>query len=170
LFDSGSQEKLISEDIFQKLSLETIPHPKPYPLGWVCENSKLQVTKKCILGFLITANFLDEVELDVVLLYICSIVLGSTYIYDKRFIIHHHEKKYHLFKNVIEYIFRAYNKKLSLSPVNVGQTKRIVNTSQNFALLMFKHKDVEETKYFQGCESSLKSDFIGVSNSYDKIF
>lgn len=80
LFDSHSQENLISQDIFKKLNLETIPHPKPYPLGWVCDNSKLQVTRKCILRFSITANFIDEVELDVVPLDICGIVFGSPYI------------------------------------------------------------------------------------------
>jgi hypothetical protein len=80
LFDSGSQANLISEDIVKKLNLETIPHPKPYPLGWVCDNAKLQVTRKCILKFSITANFIDEVELDVVPLDICGIVLGSPYL------------------------------------------------------------------------------------------
>ena len=45
LFDSGSQANLILETIFMKLNLETIPHPKPYPLGWVHDNAKLQVTK-----------------------------------------------------------------------------------------------------------------------------
>ena len=74
MFDSGSQENLISEDILKKLNLETIPHPKPYPLGWVCDNAKLQVTRKCILKFSITANFINEVELDVIPLEICEIV------------------------------------------------------------------------------------------------
>ena len=40
LFDSGSQENLISEDLVKKLNLETIPHPRPYPLGWICKNEK----------------------------------------------------------------------------------------------------------------------------------
>jgi hypothetical protein len=36
LFDNGSQANLISEDTVKKLKLETIPHPKPYPLvGYV---------------------------------------------------------------------------------------------------------------------------------------
>ena len=33
LFDNGSQANLISEDLVKKLNLETIPHPRPYPLG-----------------------------------------------------------------------------------------------------------------------------------------
>ena len=39
LFDSGSQANLISEEIVKKLQLETKLHPKPYPLGWVCDNA-----------------------------------------------------------------------------------------------------------------------------------
>ena len=71
------------------------------------------MTRKCILRFAITANFLDEVELDVVLLDISGIVLGSPYLYDKRPIFHFHENKYHLFKNGIEYIVRAHSKKMN---------------------------------------------------------
>jgi hypothetical protein len=61
LFDTGSQANLISEDIVKKLKLETIPHPKPYPLGWICDNAKLQVIRRCKLRFSITAHFIDEV-------------------------------------------------------------------------------------------------------------
>ena len=41
LFDSGSQANLISEDLFKKLNLETVPHNKPYPLGWIVKNANL---------------------------------------------------------------------------------------------------------------------------------
>ena len=51
LFDSGSQENLISEDLVKQLKLETIPHPKPYPLGWICKDANLQVSTKFILRF-----------------------------------------------------------------------------------------------------------------------
>lgn len=45
LFNSTSQENLISESLVKKLGLETKPHRSPYPLGWVSEKEKLQVTK-----------------------------------------------------------------------------------------------------------------------------
>ena len=38
LFDTGSQENLISEDTIKKMHLETTPHPRPYPLYWICDN------------------------------------------------------------------------------------------------------------------------------------
>lgn len=41
LFDNGYQVNVIYEAIVKKLNLETIPHPKPYPLGWVCDHAKL---------------------------------------------------------------------------------------------------------------------------------
>ena len=83
LFDSGSQANLISKEIVKKLQLETKLYPKPYPLGWVCDNAQLQVTKQCRLRFAINYGFVDEVDRDVAPLYICGIVLGSPYIYER---------------------------------------------------------------------------------------
>jgi hypothetical protein len=82
LFDPGSQVNLISEEIVKKLGLTTTPHQKPYPLGWVHDNAKLQVTSQCRLRFSIASKLIDEVDLDVVPLDICGIVLGSPYLYD----------------------------------------------------------------------------------------
>ena len=45
LFDPGSQANLIVEEYVKSLALSTIPHPHPYPLGWVHKKSKLEVTK-----------------------------------------------------------------------------------------------------------------------------
>ena len=84
LFDSGSQVNLISEEVVKKLHLVIVPHEKPYPLGWVTNDTRLQVTRKCVLKFAITEKFRDEVELDVVPLDICGIVLGSPYLYDQK--------------------------------------------------------------------------------------
>ena len=77
LFDSGSQANLISDDLVKKLNLKTILPPKPYPFGWICKDTNIHDTRKCILRFAITTNFIDEVELDVVPLDISRIVLGS---------------------------------------------------------------------------------------------
>lgn len=66
LFNNGSQANIIFEEIVKRLGLETKPHPKPYPLGWVCEDAKLQVSKQGKHGFGITSVLIDEVEVDVV--------------------------------------------------------------------------------------------------------
>ena len=79
LFDMGSQVNLISKALVKKIGLETRPHPKPYPLGWVCDKAKLNVTKQCRVRFSIASKLIDEVDLDVVPLDMCGIVLGSLY-------------------------------------------------------------------------------------------
>jgi hypothetical protein len=93
LFDSGSQVNLISEALVKKMGLETKPHLKPYPLGWVCDKEKLNVTKQCRIIFSIASKLIDEVDLDVVPLDICGIVLGSPYLYDRKAVFFRHEKK-----------------------------------------------------------------------------
>lgn len=120
LFDSGSQANLISEDLVKQLKLETVPHPKPYPLGWICKDANLQVSRKCTLRFAITAHFIDTVELDVVPFDIAGIVLGSPYLFDRKAIFHRHENKYHLFKDGKEFIVRAHRKKTNIAMVNAG--------------------------------------------------
>ena len=73
--------------------LETKPHPNPYPHGWVCDNSKLNVTKEYSVGFSIESKLIDEVEMDVVPLGMCGIVLVSLYLYDRKPIFFKHGNK-----------------------------------------------------------------------------
>ena len=101
---------MISEGLVNQIDLETIIHPRPYPLGWICKNENLQVTRKYILRLAINSNFLNEVELDVVPLDISGIVLGSPYLYDRKEVFHLHENTYQFIKYGIEYIVRAHKK------------------------------------------------------------
>ena len=132
----------------------------------MCDNAQLQVTRKCKLKFAITANFIDEVEFDVVSLDIFDIVLGSMYLYDRKALFHRHENKYHLLKYGVEYIMRVHSKKLNLSLVNAGQMKRLVNSSKNFVLLMIKPKNDVDNEAFKGCDSKLKFELVDVVNQY----
>lgn len=45
LFDSSARENFISDSLHEKFKLETKTHQKPYPICWVCNKSKLHVTK-----------------------------------------------------------------------------------------------------------------------------
>jgi hypothetical protein len=45
LFDLGSQINLIFESLVKKMGVETKPHMNPYPLGWVYDREKNNVTK-----------------------------------------------------------------------------------------------------------------------------
>ena len=90
------------------------PHPNHYHLGWVCDKAKLNVTKQCRVRFAIASMFIDEADLDVVPLDICGIVLGSSYLYDRKEVFFLHEKKYHLTKGGVEYIVRAHKMRANM--------------------------------------------------------
>ena len=170
LLDSGSQPNLILEDLVKKLNLETVPHHKPYPLGWIVNNANLQVTRKCLFKFAITEKFIDEVEQDVVPLNISGIILGSTYLYDRKAVFYHHENKYLLLNNGVEYIVRADRKKLNISLVNAGHMKRLVNASKNFVLLMIKKTNDIDYESFEGCDDKLKYDLFDVVSKHREMF
>jgi hypothetical protein len=90
LFDPGSQVNLISEALVKKMGLEMKPHLNPYPLGWVCDKAKLNVTKQCRIKFSSASRLIDEVDLDVVPLDICGTVLGIPYLYDRKEVFFRH--------------------------------------------------------------------------------
>jgi hypothetical protein len=165
----GSQVNLIFEALVKKMGLEMKPHPKPYPLGWVCEKSKLNVTKKC-RKFDIASKLIDEVYLDVVQLDICVIVLGSPYLYDRKLVFFQHENKYHLTKGGVEYIVRSHNMRVNTTLVSAGQMKRLINTNKRYVLMIVREKDVGTSDAFQGCDPSHKNELIDIVSKYDDIF
>jgi hypothetical protein len=142
LFDPGSQVNLISEALAKNMGLETKPHSKPYPLVWVCDKGKLNVTKQCRVRFLIASKLIDEVDLDVVSLDICGIVLGSPYLCDRKVVLFRHEKKYHLTKGGVEYIVRAHIMRVNTTLVSAGQMKRLINTNKRYILMVIREKYV----------------------------
>jgi hypothetical protein len=152
------------------MGLVTKPHPKPYPLGWVCDKEKLNVTKQCRIIFAIASKLIDEVDLDVVLFDICGIVLGSPYLYDRKAVFFHHEKKYHLTKGGVEYVVRAHNMRVNMILVSAGKMKRLITTNQRYVLMVMKEKDVKTSEAFQGCDPSHKNELIDIVSKYDDIF
>jgi hypothetical protein len=170
LFDLGSQVNLIFEALVKKMGLKTKPHPKPYPLSWVCHKAKLNVTKQCRVRFVISSKLIDEVDLDVVSLDICGIVLGSPYIYDRKTIFFRHENKYHLSKGGVEYIVIAHNMRVNTTLVSAGKMKRLINTNKRYVLMVVREKDVRTSDAFQGCDPSHKKKLIDIVSKYDDIF
>jgi hypothetical protein len=81
MFDCDSQANLIAADLESKLGLEVHDHPIPYPLGWVNKDAKIKVTKECKIKFVVSVDFIDEVELDVAPPDVCGVVYGSPYMY-----------------------------------------------------------------------------------------
>ena len=103
------------------------------------------------------------------MLEILGFVLGSPYLYDRKVLFHHYENKYHLFKDVIEYIVRAHKKETILSLIHVGEMKRIVNASQILTLLMIRHRDfLNQT--FKKDASNEKFDFLEFYYAGNGIF
>lgn len=148
--------------------METKNHSKPYPLGWLKENSQMQVTKQCCLRFAITNNFFDEVELDVIPLDICGVVLGSPYLYDQDVIFHRKDNNYHLVKDGIKYIVRAHRIKTSLDLTNVSQMKILINSSKKYVLMFVKEQPKDRYDAFQGCDSQFKE--VKIVYSYKELF
>eukprot|EP00253_Pinus_taeda_P035192 PITA_35192 len=170
LFDSGSQENLISEAIVKKLGLATTPHKKPYPLGWLNDKAQLQVTRLCKLRFSFGSAFVDEVELDIIPLDICGIVLGSPYLYDRKDIFYRTENKYLLVKYGIKYFVRARKLKNNYTLINSRQMKRMINSSKQFLLMVVKEKKPDKTKVFEGCNADQQADIGKVVSQYDVLF
>jgi hypothetical protein len=170
LFDSGSQVNLISEALVKNMGLETKPLLKPYPLGWVCDKEKLNVTKQCRIRFSIASKLIHEVDLDVVPLDICGIVLGSPYIYDIKAVFFRHEKKYHLTKGGVEYIVIAHSMRVNTTLVSARKMKRLINTNKRYVHMVIREKYVGTSDIFQGCDPSHKKELIDIVSKYDDIF
>jgi hypothetical protein len=69
------------------------------------------------------------------------IVLGSPYLFDRKFVFYREENKYHLLKDGIEYIVISHRIKTNISLVSTGQMKRLVSESKYFVLMIMKHKE-----------------------------
>jgi len=170
LFDSGSQVNLISEAIVKKLGLETTPHKKPYPLGWLNDKAQLQVTRQCKLKFFFGSAFVDEVELDVIPLDICGIVLGSPYLYDRKGIFYRVENKYLLVKDGIKYFVRAHKLKNNYTFINSGQMKRMIKSCKQLLLMVVKENKFDKTNVFGGCNTDEQANIEKIVSEYDVLF
>ena len=71
---------------------------------------------------------------------ICGIILGSSYLYDKKVVFFRHQNKYHLTKDGVEYIVKSHHTKVSAILVSAGQIKRLVNSSKGCMLMVVRVK------------------------------
>ena len=113
---------------------------------------------------------MDEVELDVIQLDICGMVLGSPYLYDRKAVFFHHENKYQITKDGVEYIVRAHQNKINASLVSAGNIKRVVNSSKGCMLMVVSGNDVELFDSFQGCDHVHKKELCELISNYDEMF
>ena len=108
--------------------------------------------------------------MDVVLLYICGIVLGSPYLYDRKAIFYREYNRYQLTNYGVEYIIHAHRMKTNISLVSANQMKRLVNASKNFVLMIVEAKDASQNESFKGCDPKLKNNLTKVVSDYDILF
>ena len=66
--------------------------------------------QQCQLQFGINREYIDEILLDVIPLYIYGIVLESLYLWDKDALFYRKENKYRLIKDGVKYMVCAYKK------------------------------------------------------------
>ncbi|KAL6142111.1 hypothetical protein ACLB2K_060394 [Fragaria x ananassa] len=128
IVDLGSQKNRISEALVRKVGLETMPHPKPYPLGWIQKDIDMQITKQCTFKFAITNRFIDEVTCKVVPLDVCQVILGSPYLWDCDPIHYRRLQKYRLVKDGKEFHINACRPQFTDTLLIVNQAKRLVNS------------------------------------------
>jgi len=83
IVDSGSCCNCCSLRMVEKLSLQVVPHPKPYKLQWINEGGELTVDKQVKVEFYVE-NYKDNILCDVVTMEACHILLGRPWQFDKK--------------------------------------------------------------------------------------
>jgi hypothetical protein len=135
LFDSGSQDNLIAVDLVKKLELEVHDHPCPYPLGWVNKDVEINVTKQCKIKFVVSVDFIDEVEMDIVPLHVYGVVFGIHYMHMRDAIFMRRVDQYPLNKDEKSFIINTHKGKSKLSLVSANQAKKLISSSKKHVLL-----------------------------------
>jgi hypothetical protein len=98
IVDSGRIDNLISIEMVEKKELETIEHPSPYRVLWLQKGHEVNVTKQCLVEFKI-GGYKDEILCDVIPMYVCHLLLGRPWKYDRNVIHDGRKNTYTLEKN-----------------------------------------------------------------------
>ena len=101
------------------------PHPCPYSLGWFRKDVEMRITKRCVLKFAVTAQFIDEVTCEVVPLDICQVVFGNSYLYDRDALYQRRAQKYVLTKDGKTFVLEGTGSGASTSLATITQAKRL---------------------------------------------
>ena len=82
IIDGGSCTNVASTHLVSKLSLPTIPQPRPYSLQWLKKGNEVQVTKQALITYSV-GNLRDEVLYDVLPMDACHLLLGRPWQFDR---------------------------------------------------------------------------------------
>lgn len=173
LFDSGSQQNLISEQLVKELKLSTFPHPQPYPLGWLQKDVELQVKTQCKFKFAINEKFKDEITCDVVPLDVCQIIFGSPYLWDRDGVFYRRENVWRLVKDGKGFRILASKEKKKLQLITAQQTKHLVNVSRKFVLVILRplveDSVQEQTGALGDCSGGKREELERVISNFKEI-
>jgi hypothetical protein len=171
IVDTGSQKNLISASLVQKLGLETNPHPKPYPLGWIQKDVELKIDRQCRFRFAITSQYIDEVTCEVVPLDICQVIFGNPYLWERDAIYHRRAQQYHLVKDGKTYIVHKDRSSQKADLVTACQARRMINASQKFVLMMIRPltDEVTPSRFTLSCKA-IDNKLNELLNKYTNLF
>jgi hypothetical protein len=82
IVDSGSTDNLVSNEMVEKLALETHRHPSPYKVSWLQKGHQVCVTKQCLVNFKM-GEYRDEIMCDVIPMDVCHVLLGRPWQFDR---------------------------------------------------------------------------------------
>ena len=96
IIDGGSCHNLASEELCSKLQLVKMKHPCPYKIQWLSDSGTIQVEHTIQVSFKIGA-YEDTLGCDVVPMYVCHLLLGRPWQFD-RGVIHNGRTNRYSFK------------------------------------------------------------------------
>ncbi|XP_031120876.1 uncharacterized protein LOC116024113 [Ipomoea triloba] len=82
IIDNGSCDNIVSKTLVQHLSLQTLPHPRPYKMGWIKEGPSVSVTEICHVPISIGKSYEDTVRCEVIDMDACHVLLGRPWQFD----------------------------------------------------------------------------------------
>nr|CAD1839448.1 unnamed protein product [Ananas comosus var. bracteatus] len=144
IINPGSQKNLISENLVQKLGLSTIPHPHPYPLGWINSNIEMKIDRQCKVKFAVTGVYINEMLCEVVPLNISNLIFGSLYLWDRDVTFFRRPQQYQFIKDGQKFLFTTEPLSTTVDLVTACQAKRTINACQKFALPVIRPVIAEE--------------------------
>lgn len=105
IIDDGSCHSLASEELCSRLQLVKHTHPRPYNVQWLSDSATLQVEHTVQVSVKISA-YEDALECDVVPMFVCHLLLGRPWQFD-RGVIHNGRTNHYSFKmKGKEYVLR----------------------------------------------------------------